>query len=151
MNYWSILVTILKIFAGTCWLSLISRRFAFTISLNAFSCRNEDTRNFAVTLLNVNGISLSITFLISLDTRPNLAPPTKFLVGKFGLALLHWEEIICGQILAVPIKLLRRALYDDGQMINSNVTNHVTNTRVEFVFNKHGCRWRAEMYRFESI
>src|SRR4029434_2109464 len=30
-------------------------------------------------------------------------------------------------------------------MINSNVTNHVTNTRVEFVFNKHGCRWRAEM------
>src|SRR4029434_4293070 len=50
-----------------------------------------------------------------------------------------------------PIKLSRRALYDDGQMINSNVINHVTNTRVEFVFNKHGCRWRAEMYRFESI
>ena len=25
----------------------------------------------------------------SLDTRPNLAPPTHFLVGKFGLALLH--------------------------------------------------------------
>ena len=46
-----------------------------------------------------------------------------------------------------PIKLSRRALYDDGQMINSNVIN----TRVEFVFNKHGCRWRAEMYRFESI
>ena len=27
--------------------------------------------------------------LTSLDTRPNLAPPTHFLVGKFGLALLH--------------------------------------------------------------
>ena len=53
--------------------------------------------------------------------------------------------------LFVPIKLSGRALYDDGQMINSNVTNHVTNTRVEFVFNKHGCRWRAEMYRFESV
>src|SRR4029434_8071999 len=50
-----------------------------------------------------------------------------------------------------PIKLSRRALYDDGQMINSNVIKHVTNTRVEFVFNKHGCRWRAEMYRFEFI
>src|SRR4029434_6039889 len=31
-------------------------------------------------------------------------------------------------------------------MINSNVIKHVTSTRVEFVFNKHGCRWRAEMY-----
>src|SRR4029434_4088621 len=41
--------------------------------------------------------------------------------------------------IAVPIKLLGRSLYDDGQMINCNV------------FNKHGCRWRAEMYRFESI
>ena len=28
--------------------------------------------------------------------------------------------------IAVPIKLSRRALYDDGQMINSNVINHVT-------------------------
>src|SRR4029434_4032959 len=72
MNYWSILVTILKIFAGMCWLSLRSRRFAFTISLNAFSCRNEDTRNFAVTLLNVNGISLSITFLIFIRKRDYL-------------------------------------------------------------------------------
>ena len=49
--------------------------------------------------------------------------------------------------LFIPIKLSGRALYDDGQMINSNVTN----TRVEFVFNKHGCRWRAEMFRFESV
>src|SRR4029434_3215512 len=89
--------------------------------------------------------------LTSLDTRPNLAPPTMFLVGKFGLALLHWGEIICGSISAVPIKLLRRALYDDGQMINSNVTNHVTNTRVEFVFNKHSCCWRAEMWRLKSV
>src|SRR4029434_1564383 len=53
--------------------------------------------------------------------------------------------------MAGPIKLSRRALYDDGQMINSNVINRVTNTQVEFVFNKHGCRWRAEMYRFESV
>ena len=28
-------------------------------------------------------------------------------------------------------------------MINRNVINHVT--WVEFVFNKHGCRWRAEI------
>src|SRR4029434_3235232 len=46
-----------------------------------------------------------------------------------------------------PIKLSGRALYDDGQMINRNVINHVTHTRVELVFNKHGCRWRAEMCR----
>src|SRR4029434_4521284 len=87
----------------------------------------------------------------SLDTRPNLAPPTHFLVGKFGLALLHWGEIMPDLKLCHPIKLSGRALYDEGQMINRNVINHVTNTRVEFVFNKHGCLWRAEMYRFESI
>ena len=28
-----------------------------------------------------------------------------------------------------PIKLSGRALYDDGQMINSNVINHVTKER----------------------
>ena len=45
-----------------------------------------------------------------------------------------------------------RALYDDGQMINSNVINHVTKERlVELVFNKHGCHWRAEMCRLESV
>ena len=157
----------------------------------------------------------------SLDTRPNLAPPTTFKVGKFGLVSLHQGEIICEQKwsdqsncqgglyttmhrhyllkvksdcvfsthcnsslawmpdelspahnflgwevrsgitplrrnylrtdIALPIKLSRQALYDDGQMINRNVINHVTNTRVEFIFNKHGCRWRAEIYRFESI
>src|SRR4029434_11181069 len=48
-----------------------------------------------------------------------------------------------------PIKLSGRALYDDGHMINRNVINHVT--WVEFVFNKYGCRWRAEMWRFESV
>src|SRR4029434_10391133 len=53
--------------------------------------------------------------------------------------------------IAGPIKLSRRALYDDGQMINSNVIKHVTNTRVECVLTNHGCRCRAEMYRFESI
>ena len=42
-----------------------------------------------------------------------------------------------------PIKLSGRASYDDGQMINHNVINHVT--WVELVFNKHGCRWRAEI------
>src|SRR4029434_5425177 len=50
----------------------------------------------------------------SLGARTNLAPPTTFEVGKFGLALLG------------PIKLSGRALYDDGQMINRNVINHVT-------------------------
>ena len=29
-----------------------------------------------------------------------------------------------------PIKLSGRALYDDGQMINSNVINHVTKERL---------------------
>src|SRR4029434_8197927 len=75
----------------------------------------------------------------------NLVPPTTFEVGKFGLASLHWGEIMPDLKLVLPIKLLGRALYDDGQI------NHVTNTRVEFVFNKHGCRWRAEMWKFESV
>ena len=30
-----------------------------------------------------------------------------------------------------PIKLSGRALYDDGQMINSNVINHVTKERLK--------------------
>ena len=37
----------------------------------------------------------------------------------------------------------RRALYDDGQMINLYVMNHIT--WVKFFFNKHGCRWKAEI------
>ena len=36
-------------------------------------------------------------------------------------------------------------------MINRNVINHVTKERLEFVFKKHGCRWRAEMRRFKSV
>ena len=52
---------------------------------------------------------------------------------KFGLALLRWGGIMPAPELFVPIKLSGRALYDDGQMINSNVIKHVTNTRVEFV------------------
>ena len=87
----------------------------------------------------------------SLDSRPKLAPSTTFEVGKFGLALLHWGENYLRTEMVGPIKLSTWALYDDGQMINRNVINHVTNTRVEFVLNKHGRRWRAEMYRFESI
>ena len=51
-----------------------------------------------------------------------------------------------------PIKLSGRALYDDGQMINRNVIDHVTKELLgEFVFNKHGCRWKAEMWKFESV
>ena len=76
----------------------------------------------------------------SREVRSGLAP-----LGRNYLLTKICEEI------DRPIKLSRRALYDDGQIINSNVIKHVTNTRVEFVFNKHGCRWRAEMYRFESI
>ena len=32
-----------------------------------------------------------------------------------------------------PIKLSGRALYDDGQMINSNVINHVTKERLGWI------------------
>src|SRR4029434_4585791 len=59
------------------------------------------------------------------------------------MALLRWGEIMPDQKLYRPIKLSGRALYDDGHMMNRNVINHVT--WVEFVFNKHGCRWRAEI------
>ncbi|CAB1428455.1 unnamed protein product [Pleuronectes platessa] len=64
------------------------------------------------------------------DRKPgcqtNLAPPTTFEVGKFGLESLRWRETMPGQKLFGPIKLSGRALYDDGQMNNSNVINHVT-------------------------
>ena len=59
-----------------------------------------------------------------------LSPPTTFEVGKFGLALLCWGETISEQKWFGPIKLSGRALYDDGQMINSNVINHVTKERL---------------------
>ena len=47
----------------------------------------------------------------------------------WGLALLRWGETMPEQKLFGPIKLSGRALYDDGQMINSNVINHVTKER----------------------
>ena len=53
--------------------------------------------------------------------------PQSDLVGKVGLGggsvrkTLYTEQELFG-----PIKLSGRALYDDGQMINSNVTNHFT-------------------------
>ena len=62
----------------------------------------------------------------SLDSRPKLAPSTTFEVGKFGLALLHWGENYLRTEMVGPIKLSTWALYDDGQMINRNVINHVT-------------------------
>ena len=62
--------------------------------------------------------------------QPNLAPPTTFEVGKFGLALLRWGETMPDQKLFGPIKLSGRALYDDGQMIKSDVINHVTKERL---------------------
>src|SRR4029434_7362571 len=74
---------------------------------------------------------------VKVKYQTNLAPPTTFEVWRFGLALLRWGDMIKNQKLIGQMKLSGRALYDDGQMINRNVIN----TRVEFVFNKHGCRW----------
>src|SRR4029434_6276848 len=54
-----------------------------------------------------------------------LAPPTTFEVWKFALALLRWGEMMADLKLCLPIKLSGRALYDNGQMINRNVINHV--------------------------
>ena len=62
-----------------------------------------------------------------------LSPATTFEVGKFGLALLRWGETMPEQKLFGPIKLSGRALYDDGQMINSNVINHVTKQRLVWI------------------
>ena len=53
-----------------------------------------------------------------------------FLVGKFGLASLRWGKIMTEPKRTGPIKLSGRALYNDGQMINSNVINHVTKERL---------------------
>ena len=38
-----------------------------------------------------------------------------------------------------PIKLSGRALYDDGQMINSNVINHVTKERLGLIRFQQTC------------
>src|SRR4029434_4094618 len=77
--------------------------------------------------------------ILGWEVRSGVAP-----LGRNYLLTKICEEI------DRPIKLSGRALYDDGQMINSNVINNVINTRVEFVFNKHGCRLRAEMDRSEE-
>src|SRR4029434_1693987 len=93
---------------------------------------------------------------IFLAWMPDELSPAHNILGRevrSGVAPLGRNYLltkICEEI-DRPIKLSSRALYDDGQMINSNVIKHVTNTRVEFVFNTHDCRLRAEMYRFESV
>src|SRR4029434_475632 len=75
------------------------------------------------------------------EVRSGIAP-----MGRNFLLTKICEEI------DRPIKLSGRALYDDGQMINRDVIHYVTKERgVEFVFNKHGCRWRAERWRFKSV
>ena len=60
---------------------------------------------------------------VKVKYQTNLAP-------RFGLALLRWGEMIKNQKLIGPMKLSGRALYDDGQMINRNVINHVTKERL---------------------
>src|SRR4029434_3638219 len=77
--------------------------------------------------------------------QTELSPAHKFFGWEVRSGITPLRRNYLRTDIAVPIKLSRRALYDDGQMINSNVINRVTNTRVEFVFNKHGCRWRAEI------
>ena len=58
--------------------------------------------------------------------QPNLAPPTHK-KNWLGLGSLGQNELF-GQS-----KLSGRALYDDGQMINSNVINHVTKERLGWI------------------
>ncbi|CAB1459603.1 unnamed protein product [Pleuronectes platessa] len=53
--------------------------------------------------------------------QTNLAPPTTFEVGKFGLESLRWGDIMPGSKVTGPIRLSGRALYDDGQMINEDI------------------------------
>ena len=55
------------------------------------------------------------------------------LLGRNYLLTKICEEIdrpIKNKKLIGPIKLSGRALYDDGQMINRNVINHVTKERL---------------------
>ena len=61
------------------------------------------------------------------------SPPTTFDVGKFALALLRWGRTMPEPELFVPIKLSGRALYDDGQMINSNEINDITKERLDWI------------------
>ena len=50
-----------------------------------------------------------------------------------GLGSYVRGKTISEQELFGPIKLLDRALYDDGQMINSNLINHVTKERLSLI------------------
>ena len=52
---------------------------------------------------------------------------------RSGIAPFSWGEIMPDQKLFRPIKLSGRALYDDGQMINSNIINHVTKERLGWI------------------
>ena len=78
----------------------------------------------------------------SLGASQTYPRPQKNVVGKLGLGSLGWGKTMSEQKLFVPIKLSGLALYDDGQMINSHVIDHVNKERLGC------CRWRAEMCRF---
>ena len=60
---------------------------------------------------------------LSLAASPTSPRPLEGLVGLEGLVL---GTTIQNQDLGGPMKLSGWALYDDGQMINSNVINNVT-------------------------
>ena len=55
-----------------------------------------------------------------------LSPAHKILVREVRSGITPLGRNYLRTDIAGPIKLSRRALYDDGQMINSNVINHVT-------------------------
>ena len=67
-------------------------------------------------------------FLAWLPAQLSLAHKKK-LVGKLGLGARIGDKLCPDQELVGPMKLSGRALYDDGQMINSNVINNVTKER----------------------
>ena len=66
----------------------------------------------------------------SLAASPTSPRPQKNVVGKLGLEGLDCGKTISEQELFGPIKLSGRALYDDGQIINSNVINNFTKERL---------------------
>ena len=70
-----------------------------------------------------------VTCAASLGASRTYPRPQKNVVGKLGLSLGRGKTMF-EQELFVPIKLSGRALNDDGQMINSNVINHVTKERL---------------------
>ena len=67
---------------------------------------------------------------VSLGASPTYPRTQNNLVGKLGLGSYVPGKTISEQELFGPIKLSGRALYDDGQMINSNLINHVTKERL---------------------